>query len=159
MAVFLDDPTGINLKALEHQGAAFAQAFVQRSNAEADIATLVDAAGAAYGPQLKADLLVLFAALAAMGAEFGFRSAKEITRFMVIHKELSGTGWLYKDALDAQVLQKLMPKLHGSVRKLDGVLKELDTFAAANDLPLTGEKVKRMQARLKRDGFTSFAEA
>lgn len=159
MAAFLDDPAGINLEALEHQGAAFAQPFVQRSNADADIATLVDAAGAAYGPQLKADLLVLFTALAVMGAEFGFRSAKEIARFMVIHKELSGTGWLYKDALDAQVLQKLMPKLHGSARKLDGVLKELDAFATSKDLPLTLEKVKRMQDRLKRDGFTSFAEA
>ena len=159
MAAFLDDPTGINLQALAAQGAAFAQAFVQRSNAEADIAMLMDAAGAPYGPQLKADLLVLFKALADMGAEFGFRSAKEIARFMVIHRELSGTGWQYKDALDAQVLQKLMPKLHGSARKLDGVLKELDAFASAKDLPLTLEKVKRMQDRLKRDGFTSFAEA
>ena len=159
MEAFLDDPTGINLKALEHQGAAFAQAFVQRSNSDADIATLVDGDGAPFGAQLKADLLVLFTALADMGAEFGFRSAKEIARFMVIHKELSGTNWQYKDALDAQVLQKLMPKLHGSARKLDGVLKELDAFATAKDLPLTLEKVKRMQERLKRDGFTSFAEA
>ena len=159
MAAFLDDPTGINLQALAAQGAAFAQAFVQRSNADADIATLVDDAGAAYGPQLKQNLLVLFTALAEMGAEFGFRSAKEIARFMVIHKELSGIGWQSKDALDAQVLQKLMPKLHGSARKLDGVLKELDTFATAKDLPLTLEKVMRMQVRLKRDGFTSFAEA
>ncbi len=159
MSAFLDDPAGINLKALEHQGAAFAEAFVQRSNAHADIATLVDDAGVAYGSQLKTDLLVLFTALAAMGSEFGFRSAKEIARFMVIHKELSGTGWQYKDALDAQVLQKLMPKLHGSARKLEGVLKALNTFAEANGLPLTLEKVKRMQERLKRDGFTSFAEA
>ena len=159
MAAFLDDPAGINLEALKHQGAAFSQAFVQRSKDGADIATLVNDAGVAYGPQLRADLLVLFTALAAMGAEFGFRSAKEIARFMVIHKELSGAGWQYKDALDAQVLQKLMPKLHGSARKLDGVLKELDAFATAEDLPLTREKVKRMQDRLKRDGFTSFAEA
>lgn len=159
MASFLDNPAGINLEALEHQGAAFAQAFVQRSKDGADIATLVNDAGVEYGPQLRADLLVLFTALAAMGAEFGFRSAKEIARFMVIHKELSGTGWLYKDALDAQVLQKLMPKLHGSARRLDGVLKELDAFATSKDLPLTLEKVKRMQERLKRDGFTSFAEA
>lgn len=81
---------------------------------------------------------------------------------MVIHKELSGTGWQYKDALDAldaQVLQKLMPKLHGSARKLDGVLNALELFATANSLPLTLEKVNCMQLRLKRDGFTSFAEA
>ncbi len=159
MAAFLDNPAGINLKALEHQGVAFAQAFVQRSNAEIDIALLVDDDGNACGPQLKQDLLTLFTALAEMGAEFGFRTAKEIARFMVIHKELSGASWQYKDALDAQVLQKLMPKLHGSARKLDGVLKELDAFATTKDLPLTLEKVKRMQDRLKRDGFTSFAEA
>jgi len=78
---------------------------------------------------------------------------------MVIHKELTGAGWQYKDALDAQVLQKLMPKLHGSARKLDGVLKALAAFAEVNGLPLTLEKVSRMQERLKRDGFTSFAEA
>ena len=144
---------------LEYQGVAFAQAFVLRSNAETDIAMLVDDAGVACGPQLKQDLLTLFNALALMGAEFGFRTAKEVARFMVIHKELSGAGWQYKDALDAQVLQKLMPKLHGSARKLDGVLKELDAFASDKELPLTLEKVRRMQDRLKRDGFTSFAEA
>ena len=159
MAAFLDDPTGINLQALAAQGAAFAQAFVQRSNTDADIATLVDDAGAPYSLQLKADLLVLFTALADMGAEFGFRTAKEIARFMVIYKELSGAGWQYKDAVDAQVLQKLMPKLHGSARTLDGVLKKLGEFAVEKDLPLTLEKVKRMQDRLKSDGFTSCAEA
>jgi MoxR-like ATPase len=159
MAAFLDDPAGINLHALTAQGAAFAQAFVQRSKADAEIATLVDDAGTAQGPQLKLDLLALFTALAEIGAEFGFRTAKEIARFMVIHKELSGTSWQYKDALDAQVLQKLMPKLHGSTRKLDGVLSALGAFATTNGLPLTLEKVNRMQERLKRDGFTSFAEA
>ena len=52
-----------------------------------------------------------------------------------------------------------MPKLHGSARKLDGVLKALEDFARDHALALTGEKVKRMQERLARDGFTSFAEA
>ena len=52
-----------------------------------------------------------------------------------------------------------MPKLHGSARKLSGVLNALEEFATARSLPLTLEKVKRMQQRLDRDGFTSFAEA
>ncbi len=159
MSAFMDDPAGINLDSLQAQGAAFGQAFVQRSNGDADIGTLVDAAGMAYGPQLKTDLLAVFATLAEIGGEFGFRTAREITRFVVIHKELSGPGWEYRHALDAQVLQKLMPKLHGSARKLDGVLKALSDFATAKDLPLTLEKIGRMQERLKRDGFTSFAEA
>ena len=159
MDAFLDDPAGIDLDGLASQGAGFATAFVARAQADADISALVDTQGAAVAPKLKADLLQVFDALAGVGAEFGFRTAKEIARFMVIHKELSGLDWQYKDALDAQVVQKLMPKLHGSARKLDAVLKALDTFATQHALVLTGEKVKRMQERLVRDGFTSFAEA
>ena len=159
MGAFLDDPAGIDLDGLASQGAGFATAFVARAQADADISALVDTQGAAVAPKLKADLLQVFDALAGVGAEFGFRTAKEIARFMVIHKELSGLDWQYKDALDAQVVQKLMPKLHGSARKLDAVLKALDTFATQHALVLTGEKVKRMQERLVRDGFTSFAEA
>ena len=159
MGAFLDDPAGIDLDGLASQGAGFATAFVARAQADADISALADTQGAAVAPKLKADLLQVFDALVGVGAEFGFRTAKEIARFMVIHKELSGLDWQYKDALDAQVVQKLMPKLHGSARKLDAVLKALDTFATQHALVLTGEKVKRMQERLVRDGFTSFAEA
>lgn len=161
MEAFLGSPTGINLELLEKQGVPFAAAFQARANADADVASLTDEGGNALNTQLKLDLIAVFTALESVGAEFGFRTAKEITRFMVIHKELSGDNWNYKDALDAQVLQKLMPKLHGSARKLEGVLKALADFAAeANrDLPLTREKIKRMQSRLERDGFTSFAEA
>jgi hypothetical protein len=51
-----------------------------------------------------------------------------------------------------------MPKLHGSARKLSGVLNTLAKFAKDNELPLTQNKVERMQKRLKDEGFTSFAE-
>jgi len=159
MAAFLDNPTGINLKELEKQGVPFATAFVQRALADADIAALTDDAGNPLSLQLKSDLIALFVALMGVGAEFGFRSAKEIARFIVIHKELSGPSWSYQDALDAQALQKLIPKLHGSARKLSSVLKALEEFAIARTLPLSLEKIKRMQDRLERDGFTSFAEA
>ncbi|HEX5338640.1 MAG TPA: hypothetical protein VFW53_09400 [Gallionella sp.] len=46
-----------------------------------------------------------------IGAEFGFRTAYEITRFVYYHGKLAGTDWQFSDALDVQVLQKLMPKL------------------------------------------------
>ena len=53
----------------------------------------------------------------------------------------------------------LMPKLHGAARKLAEVLDKLQAFATDKQLPLTLEKLQRMQQRLGRDGFTSFAEA
>jgi chromosomal replication initiation ATPase DnaA len=100
-------------------------------------------------------LIELFEPLAEVGAEFGYRSAKEIARFVAIHRELSGEDWNYKDALDAQVMQKLMPKLHGSARKLSGVLETLKEFSDKHQLPLTQDKVKRMQKRLKDEGVAA----
>lgn len=158
MADFLDEPNGIDLDQLRAKGVAYAPAFVSRAQADADISTVSDASGLAIGLKLKDDLLEVFATLEAIGGEFGFRTAKEIARFVVIHHELSDTTWEYRHALDAQVLQKLMPKLHGSARKLSGVLDGLKAFGDKHSLPLTLGKLQRMQARLKRDGFTSFAE-
>ncbi|WP_194945282.1 McrB family protein [Limnohabitans sp. DM1] len=152
MEAFLAAPAAsVNMKVLAGQGAHYAAAFVSRAKADASL----DPADAT---KLQQDLLALFTPLSDVGAEFGYRSAKEIARFVAIHRELSGEGWQYKDALDAQVMQKLMPKLHGSARKLSGVLDTLKKFAEDHDLPLTKNKVDRMQKRLKDEGFTSFAE-
>jgi 5-methylcytosine-specific restriction protein B len=152
MEAFLSESkTSVSIKDLAGKGAHYAEAFVARAQNEANLEP-ADAA------QLKHDLMSLFGPLSEVGAEFGYRSAKEIARFVAIHRELSGGGWNYKDALDAQVTQKLMPKLHGSARKLSGVLDTLKEFADKHQLPLTQDKVKRMQKRLNDEGFTSFAE-
>jgi energy-coupling factor transporter ATP-binding protein EcfA2 len=152
MEAFLAAPAAsVSVKDLAGQGAHYGEAFVSRAKADASL----DTADAAL---LQQDLLALFKPLSDVGAEFGYRSAKEIARFVAIHRELSGEGWQYKDALDAQVMQKLMPKLHGSARKLSGVLDTLKKFAEDHELPLTKNKVDRMQKRLKDEGFTSFAE-
>lgn len=151
IAAFLDAPSKVDMAALASKGAAFGQAFVAEAAAEAklDSATATD---------LKARLTEIFGALAPIGAEFGFRTAHEITRFTHFHAKLSGGGWQFKDALDAQVLQKLLPKLHGSERRLGPVLQALEAFCETHQCTASLEKIRRMQDRLK-DGFTSFAEA
>lgn len=159
MAAFLDNPAPINLDSLTAKGTGFASSFVNRTREDTTLVGIVDGENGEIATRLKNDLIEIFSPLAEVGAEFGFRTAKEIARFVAIHRELSGDDWNYVDALDAQVVQKLMPKLHGSARKLDAVLKALHKFASEKNLPLTKEKVERMQERLKRDGFTSFAEA
>lgn len=152
MGDFLANPTkSIGVKDIAGEGVHYAEAFVARAQLDAALDATVMA-------QLQQNLIELFAPLAEVGAEFGYRSAKEIARFVAIHRELSGDNWDYKDALDAQVMQKLMPKLHGSARKLSGVLETLKKFADEHELPLTQNKVERMQKRLKDEGFTSFAE-
>lgn len=151
IAAFLDAPTKVDMAALAGQGATFGAAFV----AEAGAAAQLDGTTAA---ELKARLTEIFGELAKIGAEFGFRTAHEITRFTHFHAKLTGNGWQFKDALDAQVLQKLLPKLHGSERRLGPVLQALEAFCETHQCAASLEKIRRMQDRLK-DGFTSFAEA
>lgn len=151
MSAFLAAPaTTVSMEDLKGKGARYAEAFVSRAKLDANL-------DPELASQLQQNLIELFKPLAEVGAEFGYRSAKEIARFVAIHRELSGDNWNYKDALDAQVMQKLMPKLHGSARKLNGVLNKLEEFARKHKLPLTQDKVERMKNRLK-EGFTSFAE-
>jgi energy-coupling factor transporter ATP-binding protein EcfA2 len=151
IAAFLDVPSAVDMTLLAGKGAAFGAAFVQQAATEDDL-------DSATALALKEKLVQVFKALAPIGAEFGFRTAYEISRFVRFHNKLRGAGWQFNEALDAQVLQKLMPKLHGSQRRLEPVLKALETFCIENHCNASLEKIKRMQDRLK-DGFTSFAEA
>ncbi len=151
IAAFLDNPSAVDMAGLAGKGAAFGATFVAEASTEVQLQP-------ATAAELKARLTEVFAALAPIGAEFGFRTAYEIARFTYFHDKLTGSGWQFNAALDAQVLQKLMPKLHGSQRRLEPVLKALATFCETHQCTASLEKIRRMQDRLK-DGFTSFAEA
>jgi hypothetical protein len=158
---FLQKPKPVEITKLAAAGAKFGPAFVAAaSSKDASLLSLsIDITGGAdIVSELNFKLVRLFEALSVIGNEFGFRTAMEITRFTYFHAFLAGPGWKLKDALDAQVLQKLLPKLHGSERRLGPVLKMLNEFCEVNDCVNSKLKIIRMQERLK-DGFTSFAEA
>ena len=159
---FLDDPQPIRMDALAHKGAGYGAAFVVAASGAApslaDLPASIHADGAQCAADLKARMVEAFKALAPIGAEFGFRTALEIARFVAFHATLTGPGWQFSAALDAQVYQKLLPKLHGSERRLGPVLKALEDFCTLHGCTTSLEKIQRMQDRLK-DGFTSFAEA
>ena len=82
--------------------------------------------------------------------------------------------------IDIAINQKLLPKLHGSRRKLSPVLETLGSFCISGDLkiikdifentdfdynssnvlyPLSLEKIARMYRGAIDNGFASFAEA
>ena len=115
-------------------------------------------------------LLVLFKALKSVNAEFGYRSASEIGRFIALAKE-KGNLTLEK-AVDAAIVQKLLPKLHGSRKKLVPVLtilwemcdtgikiEQADRIPEQTKYTLTADKLLRMYHGAIDNGFTSFAEA
>ena len=107
--------------------------------------------------------------LAASGHEFGFRVMAESLRFAAIYY---GTGRDDEnEVLDLIAMQKLLPRLHGSRRQLEPVLRSLmrwagldeatevgDAAATSPRLPRTAAKLQRMFASLQANQFVSFTE-
>jgi len=126
------------------------------------------------------ELLSFFDVLKNVGAEFGYRSAAEIIRFVAIIKKMF-PDWTNDKIIDVVVMQKMLTKLHGSRRKLEEPLEALGELCVRNKtktsikdlLPPTIQiadkderikysisfnKIKRMHQRLMENSFTSYAE-
>lgn len=129
-------------------------------------------------------LLSFFNELKKTGAEFGYRTASEMIQLMeqltAIDKDITEN-----EKLDIAIMQKLLPKLHGSRRKLIGALITLGKFCVDEKIisnieedvfnkedfefnskepngvtySLSLEKLARMYNGVIQNGFTSYAEA
>jgi len=102
----------------------------------------------------------LHATLAGVGQEFGHRTFYESLRFCAFY---AGTGDVDTDtALDLVVMQKVLPRLHGSRRRIEQTLQEVLSFAAGDGadrrLPIVHAKVSRMLEAVRANQFVSFAE-
>lgn len=159
-------------KKIEPNGAQYASAFLD------------EALSPSRGLDEAAHSLVLgvltacFEHLEPIGAEFGFRTAHEILRYVEKYANLllpdEALASKIGHILDSAIAQKLLPKLHGSRRKLEPVLAALaglclkappsafsfDTRPLPEArFPISLEKICRMQERAVSNGFASFAEA
>ena len=91
-----------------------------------------------------------------VNAEFGYRSATEIFRFICQAKSNDDAAPKLTDAeiLDAAIVQKLLPKLHGSRKKLEPVLERLWKLCftgSGKDLNIAQEPV---EITIEPDGIT-----
>lgn len=166
---FLGNIREINMDALTGKGAGMAKSFLDMA-ANKDLIT---------DETINAALVQFFGELKKTGAEFGYRSATEILR--LIHQlTLLDSNLTKEQKTDIAIMQKLLPKLHGSRRKLCPVLETLGTFCITGDIkivkdvfekpdfdfnganvlyPLSLEKIARMYRSAIDNGFASFAEA
>ncbi|HEX5720978.1 MAG TPA: hypothetical protein VF179_32800 [Thermoanaerobaculia bacterium] len=96
--------------------------------------------------------------LAQENRHFGYRVAAEISRFVTLAAEQATGEGAQRAALDLALLQKVLPKLHGTQQELEDLLKKLVHFGSGAALPRFTAKVERMLRRLERQGFTSFIE-
>lgn len=82
------------------------------------------------------EMASLFNILQKFNGEFGYRTLKESSRYIYFHNAYSGIedeGEKYRDAMDHIIIQKLLPKLHGSRSKLEGILRALLYFCENPD--------------------------
>ena len=171
MKNFLSNIKDINMDALTGKGTGMAGSFLEMA-ASKEFAT-TDIA------EINAALIQFFGELKKTGAEFGYRSATEILR--LIHQLTALDNTLTTNQkIDIAIIQKLLPKLHGSRRKLCPVLETLGSFCIRGNVsiikdvfdktdfdyngafvlyPLSLEKIARMYRGAIDNGFASFAEA
>jgi hypothetical protein len=130
-------------------------------------------------------LLEFFDELQKLGAEYGYRTASEMLKLMQKLDAFELESDKKESALDVAVMQKLLPKLHGSRSKLVKVLpvlasfcineKELETAKVLLEkyksernlgeeenkkvlLPLAFTKIARMYTNAIENGFANYAE-
>ena len=171
MKNFLGNIREINMDTLTGKGAGMAKSFLEMA-ASTDFATKDYA-------EIKNALIQFFGELKKTGAEFGYRSATEILR-LINHLTVLDDTLITLQKIDIAIIQKLLPKLHGSRRKLCPVLEILGSFCITGDIkiikdifekadfdfnganvlyPLSLEKITRMYRSAVDNGFASFAEA
>lgn len=168
---FLENPGIPDLEKLEGKGITMAQNFLEIAS-ENNIVKNEDIA---------TELVSFFKQLQLVGAEFGYRSATEIMQLATKLKMLE-PSITDGECLDIAIMQKLLPKLHGSRSKLvkilvalsglcmEGITKEefekqFDDLYKNNfdglsiKYPISFEKLIRMYKNVLANGFTSYAEA
>ena len=128
----------------------------------------------------------LFAIMHMRHQEFGFRTMAEIMRYLAVDYELTEdkAKWDSTAAMDAQILQKILPKLHGSKRKIGSLIAALAEYCDSADAAKakamledenkaesykfakdatprfrgSHKKLGKMLEALKRDQFVSFIQ-
>lgn len=163
MEIFLKQDKTIDIHAADGECASMGQDFVNKAIAkETDNSELA-----------QETLIKFFRELKKVNAEFGYRSATEIYRF-IANAKACAEGMTEDEILDAAIVQKLLPKLHGSRKKLEPALKALWGLCMMDShtteaimrknldyakFPESADKIQRMMQTALDNGFTSFAEA
>jgi 5-methylcytosine-specific restriction enzyme B len=127
------------------RGSGFAASWLAAARSELVLAPVEHAA-------LAGQLEILHAAV-----PFGYRTAREILRFAAAHQQLLGIF----DAeliLDAAIVQKLLPRLFGTTRRVQTQLNGLSSLATSHHWPRTETRLAQLQVLLEANGYVGFGE-
>ena len=105
-------------------------------------------------------MLNLFKILKDGRFEFGYRTAKEVNTYLRVCRHLAddSDAWdagTWNEDLDDQILQKLLPKLHGSMGRIGGLLAALASYCHKG--AIEAEKAQA-QTKIQLDTALKFDE-
>jgi 5-methylcytosine-specific restriction enzyme B len=90
---------------------------------------------------------------------FGYRVINEISRFVNLCRNEVQHFDLHT-AMDVQILQKILPKMHGTRARLEQPLTDLLSFCnqSSTRFPRSAQKISRILDQLSIQGYASFIE-
>ncbi len=137
LTTFLRSPKAPRLEELDGKGIGFGSGFVEAAGDKGrEVPTIVKA-------DFEGEMLLFFNLLREHNAEFGYRTSYETARFIHFYNQLGGyaddNGEWFDGAMDAVVVQKILPKLHGSRSKLEGLLWALAWACGAERVDRDGK--------------------
>lgn len=89
--------------------------------------------------------------------EFAFRTVKEIRNYIAAAYELlEKTEFNLNQIIDEQLLQKILPKIHGNKKKIGQMLEELTGLCDKYSLVLSKKKIEQMKGKLAKVQYASF---
>jgi MoxR-like ATPase len=104
-------------------------------------------------------LAEIYEKLQSSGFEFAYRTVKEISLYLKAANKLGGNADI-NTAIDEQVLQKILPKLHGNKKQIGKLLEDLKELFEENNmnLPLSKKKIESMIDRLDKFQYASYIQ-
>lgn len=134
---YLETESGVNLsepKPDEEAGRAFLELSLRARGLRQPALPDSD-----HVDMLKTALGALFEMMHGWRMEFAYRTMNEVLRYARVSYELAENKveWSWQACLDTQILQKVLPKLHGNKKRLEPVLMGLTKFCESGRPPDT----------------------
>lgn len=108
--------------------------------------------------ELQGIFSTLYDLLEKCGYEFSYRTVREIRQYISAAYEFTSNAndFNLNTVLDEAIIQKILPKIHGSRREIGELLDELEQFCSDKELELSLKKVQKMKGKLVKVQYASF---
>ena len=108
--------------------------------------------------QMKPILESIYIELEKYGFEFAYRTAKEIRLYTVAAYKTAENGEKPSatDIADIQILQRILPKIHGNRKQIGTLLEDLEKICEEKALPNSLAKIRQMKEKLNSFQYASF---